>query len=328
MMTGTIEKIEKLKSFEKVVGKTTSTKSFEVNDPLNINDEQKYIAQSRFHILVYGETGVGKEVLAKSIQKAAEIPDDKYIALNCAGLSKELLESELFGHEKGAFTGAISKKKGLVEEFSNGIIFLDEINSMPLSVQAKLLRFLDNKEYRPIGSNKVLSSNCMIIAAGNENIRTLVNNGTFREDLYFRLRTFELYIPPLRKRRDIIPILIKRLSELNIHDDCLRILSKHDYRGNVRELKIILDRLYVLNKGEKNISDTKQIKRILNEMSNEYEYSNIIIPKEIHGKAFIIFRQILANAALSQTSNNAQEAARILGLSHGSVVKKYAEGKD
>jgi len=325
-MTGTIEKVEKLKSFESIIKPVKHRNPFEIYDSFNLSDEVKYISRSKKHVLIIGETGVGKEVLAKELVEESGVNKDKYIAINCAGLSTELLESELFGHEKGAFTGADRKKTGLVKEYNSGAIFLDEINSMPLPVQSKLLRFLDEGEFRPVGCNKTENSNVWIIAAGNENIRMLVKQGKFREDLFYRLSTFELSIPTLRKRIKLLPLLIKRLSDLSFSDDCLKILQEHDYQGNIRELKIILERTALLNKGDRKVTNPSIVRTVIDELNPKYEYTSINIPDEIYGKAFDLMKQILANAALSQTAN-AQEAAKLLGLSHGSVVKKYAKKK-
>jgi transcriptional regulator with PAS, ATPase and Fis domain len=325
-MTGTIEKIERLKAFETTIKPLKARNPFEIVDSMNLSEEVKYLAHSKKQVIIIGDTGVGKEVLAETLIKQSGLEIEKYIAINCAGLSNELLESELFGHEKGAFTGANKKKDGLVKEYSDGAIFLDEVNSMPLPVQAKLLRFLESKEYRPVGSNKTEKSNVWIIAAGNKSIRMLVNEGKFREDLFYRLNTFELYIPPLRKRKELIPNLITRLSGLSFSDECLAMLMDHDYKGNIRELKIILERIAVLNKGETKITNPDIVRTVIDELNPKYEYSDIVIPQELYGKAYDLMKQILSNAALSQ-SKNAQEASKLLGLSHGSVVKKYAGGK-
>jgi len=320
LLTGMKEKIEELNNFKKRLTQSTVTSYNIVEDNINLTEIQKKIALSDSHILIEGPTGVGKEVLAKTLHEESNRKDSKFVALNCAGLSEHLLESELFGHIRGAFTGAFNTKQGIVEEYKNGTLFLDEINSIPLPIQSKLLRFLDSGEYRRLGSNEIKNSKIRIIAASNENIQILVAKGKFREDLYYRLRTYELFIPPLKERIHQVKELIKIIDkDIVFSPKGLALLMHHDYQGNIRELKTILERLKIINNNN-NISD-KSIREVLNEFSEYKQYSEIDIPENLEGKAFKLVRKILTNAALNQADGNTVVASKILGVSHPSISK-------
>lgn len=204
----------------------------------------KKIAKSDGTVLITGETGTGKELFAQSIHNYSDRAKSPFIAFNCAALSAELLESELFGYEEGAFTGAKKEgKKGLFESAHTGTIFLDEIGDMPYALQVKLLRVLEQKEIMRVGGTNIISVDVRIIAATNRNIKHLIEKGLFREDLYYRLNVFNLFIPPLRKRKEDIMIISKYfLSELGydgklISDRLKEVLVKYDWSGNVRELR-------------------------------------------------------------------------------------------
>jgi len=211
------------------------------------------VAVTPFPVLITGETGVGKEILARYIHKCSK--RTPFITLNCAAIPKELTESLLFGHIKGAFTGASENKKGLVAAAQGGSLFLDEIGELPINVQPKLLRFLDQKTYQVVGSTKEERADVRIIAATNRDIKQEIKRGNFREDLYFRLATFPIEIPPLRDRKeDIIALIEKKIKELSktlkktlsIEEKAKSLLLNLSYSGNVRELFNILERASVL----------------------------------------------------------------------------------
>lgn len=166
------------------------------------------------HILIIGESGSGKELVAKALHNGSRRANKRLVAINCASLPSQLLESELFGYAKGAFTGAYASKRGLIEDADGGTLFLDEIGEMPLALQAKLLRFLEDKKIRPLGSGKETEVDVRIVAATNKTFRELIEKGDFREDLYYRLSTFELRVPSLRERREDIPILVDHFIKL------------------------------------------------------------------------------------------------------------------
>ncbi len=218
------------------------------------------VARSSITVLITGESGTGKEVIARAIHNYSDRKDKPFVAVNCAALPPNLLEAELFGYEKGAFTGALSSKKGLFEQASGGTIFLDEIGELPLELQAKLLRVLQDKEVRRIGSEKSKRVDVRIIAATNRNLEEEVKRGNFREDLYFRLNVVKIELPPLRKRReDVIPLayhFIKKFSKefklplKELSEDAVNFLLSYPFPGNVRELENMILRAMVLSSGE------------------------------------------------------------------------------
>ncbi len=209
------------------------------------------------HILIIGESGSGKELVAKALHNRSRRANKRLVAINCASLPSELLESELFGYSKGAFTGAYASKRGLIEDADGGTLFLDEIGEMPLSLQSKLLRFLEDKKIRPLGSGKEIEVDVRVVAATNKTFKELIEKGEFREDLYYRLSTFELRVPSLRERREDIPLLVDHFIRLfsrkfeknisKVDPAFLDYIMQHDLRGNVRELKNIIEREVILS---------------------------------------------------------------------------------
>ena len=214
------------------------------------------IAPTTTTVLLEGESGVGKECAAQYIHQISR-PDAPFVVIDCGSLSPTLIESELFGHEKGAFTGAITRKHGLIEQARRGTLFIDEISELPLQLQTKLLRLLESGTYRPIGASRYQSADTRIIAATNRPLGELSNQGEFRGDLYYRLSAFPIRVPPLREHKDDIPDLahafLKRRAggylHLPLDPAVLERLLQHDYPGNVRELRNILDRAVILAAG-------------------------------------------------------------------------------
>jgi DNA-binding NtrC family response regulator len=210
------------------------------------------VAQCDASILISGETGTGKEVCARTIHQLSTRADRDFIPVNCGAIPVELVENELFGHERGAFTNAASSQAGLIEAADGGTLFLDEIDSLPLLAQVKLLRFLQEKEYRPLGSNKTRQANVRIITATNVNVEKAVRDGILRQDLYYRLNMIPIVLPPLRERSEDIPLLaanflaryaIEFKKPVNgFSPDALQILALHDWPGNVRELEHVVGR--------------------------------------------------------------------------------------
>lgn len=212
------------------------------------------------NVLLIGETGTGKEVIAKAIHKLSHRSDGPYIRVNCGALHENLLESELFGHIKGSFTGAVENKTGRFEAAHGGTIFLDEINSMSPKLQVKLLRVLQEREFERVGESRTIRVDVRVIAATNASLEDLVDEGEFREDLYYRLNVVPILLPPLRERRDDIPALasffLNRFALANkletvpeLTSEVLSSLNSHDWPGNVRELENALERLVVLSDG-------------------------------------------------------------------------------
>jgi transcriptional regulator with GAF, ATPase, and Fis domain len=219
------------------------------------------IAPTDASVLIEGETGTGKDVLARSIHAQSQRKDQPFLIVDCGAVSYSLIESELFGHERGSFTGAVATRQGAFELAGRGSLFLDEVGELPLDLQPKLLRVLESGEYRRVGGNRTLRAEARILAATKRNLRTEVERGKFREDLYFRLAVVPITVPPLRTRREEIPALVEHFlavakkrdpaaPALEIGPETLGALAAHDWPGNVRELRNVLDRaLYVAAAG-------------------------------------------------------------------------------
>ncbi|MCF8240693.1 MAG: sigma-54 dependent transcriptional regulator [Melioribacteraceae bacterium] len=243
----TIEEFQK--KFE-IVGK-----SKEIKDLVDITMQ---VAQSDISVLLYGESGVGKEIFARAIHGFSNRSENRLVSVNCGAIPEGILESELFGHVKGSFTGATDNRKGYFEIADNGTLFLDEIAEMPLTTQVKLLRALETKEFMRIGSERVTNVDVRIIAATNKDLQHEVDAKRFRKDLYFRLKAVSLNIPPLRNRREDIPLLvdyfIKKYAdsnnhpEMNITSKALDILCEHNWPGNIRELKNTIETAAALSR--------------------------------------------------------------------------------
>src|SRR6202046_336499 len=210
-------------------------------------------------VLIQGETGTGKEVIARAIHEGSPRRHNRFVALNCAAIPRELLESELFGHERGAFTGACTQTKGRFQMADGGTLFLDEIGDMPLELQPKLLRALQEREFERLGSAQTVRVNVRVVAATNQDLAELVNKKLFRADLYYRLNVIPICLPPLRERvQDILPLtsffLAKFAAQLNkpidsIPDEVIEVLKAHDWPGNIRELQNFIERAVLFSPG-------------------------------------------------------------------------------
>ncbi len=274
-------------------------------------------------VLILGESGTGKEVTARSIHAASDRARQPFVVVDCAALKGELLESELFGHQKGAFTGAISAKTGLIEVADDGTLFVDEIGEMPLSLQSKLLRVLERGEYRRLGSVEDASSDLRVIAATNRDLATEVQQGLFRRDLYYRLNVLSITLPPLRERREDIPLLamhflrhsrVTMQIEKKLQPKALRKLQSYSWPGNIRELANVLERAVILSGSH-------------NEIRSEH------LPTEIRkaGETPVIMAKVMSLAdaekqavvaALAASKGNKTRAAEVLGVSRLTIRKK------
>lgn len=241
-------KLQKKFGFETVVGRSRAlTEAITISRRVSATDST---------ILLLGETGTGKEVFARAIHYESPRMSKPFVALNCSAFSKELIESELFGHVEGAFTGASKSKKGLVEEADEGTLFMDEIGEMPLDLQAKVLRLVEAREFYRVGDTKLRHVNVRIIAATNRHLEKEIQAGHFRQDLFYRLSVFSIQLPPLRNRIDDISDLVKGFVAefslktnqplLSVSADFIEILKRHPWRGNVRELKNVIERCVIL----------------------------------------------------------------------------------
>jgi len=236
--------------FEKEHEITLRTRSPLFEEVLSLARE---VAKSDVSVLLRGETGTGKEVLARYIHRLSPRKDGPFVVVDCGAIPEHLFESELFGHEKGAYTGATHRKMGLVELANGGTLFMDEIGEIPLPVQAKLLRFAETKSFRRVGGLKEIKVDVRIVSATNRDLREMVREGKFRSDLLYRINTVEIEIPPLRERREDIPILVETFLQKykkKIKPETLRTLMDYEWPGNIRELRNAIERASLLSKGE------------------------------------------------------------------------------
>ncbi len=268
-------------------------------------------AASESTVLILGESGTGKELVAQTIHGNSSRQNNHFIPINCAAMPENLLESELFGHEKGAFTGAIQRKIGKFELASQGTIFLDEIGDMSLSTQAKILRVLQNREVFRLGGNERIDINTRVLAATNRDLDLLVQSGEFRKDLFFRLNVFLIALPPLRERKEDIPELVnhylKMYNLVGIHQEALKLLMEYDWPGNVRELQNVLESAAIMADRIISVSDLPEFRS--RDFPEGYRY---IIPDE--NFQLDQFEKYLIEQALDKASGNKTRAAEILGI--------------
>src|SRR4030043_1342768 len=243
--------VETVRGFDQIISQNKAM--------LKIFELVKKVGYTSTNILIIGESGTGKELIARAIHRQGSRKNGPFVAVNCAAIPPELMESELFGHEKGAFTGAHTRTIGKFEYANGGTLFLDEISTLRPDLQAKLLRVLQEREIERIGSNRPIKIDIRVIAATNTNLEDAVSKGTFRQDLYFRLNVVPISIPPLRERREDIPLLAKHfLNKFNLSfnkripgfsDKAMDVLLRYHWPGNIRELENLIERIIVLSKG-------------------------------------------------------------------------------
>ena len=285
------------------------------------------VAKSNTTVLIEGESGTGKELIARAIHTNSQRSKGPFVAVPCAALPESLLESELFGHEKGAFTGAIATRKGSFELADKGTLFLDEVGDMSLKIQANFLRVLEQREFRRVGGTNLIKVDVRVISATNQDLNKLIKNGKFREDLYYRLNVVSVNPPPLRKRKEDIPLLVehflKKYSIENkkdvkwIHEDALKLLIQYDWPGNVRELENVIERAVVLTKEDFiNYDELPTFVR-----TAEKEEFKTAVDKQLHEvEKEHILRVLKAN------DGNIKKSAKILGIDRTTLynkIKKY-----
>ncbi len=246
------EEIRKYRKHEKLVGEHPAFRA--------VLEKVRIVARTDSTVMIYGESGTGKELIAREIHALSERSDGPFIAINMASIPEDLLESELFGYKKGAFTGATSDKKGLFVAANDGTLFLDEISETSPKLQAKLLRAIETKEITPLGSTRPIKVNVRILAATNKNLKKLVNEGKFREDLYYRLNVITIRIPPLRERKSDIPLLVEYfvrkyarmhgLPHKKFSREAVKLLQQYPWPGNVRELEHVVEQVIILSRSD------------------------------------------------------------------------------
>ncbi len=312
------DQAEEFQAEKRIIGKSVSMK-----------EVYKIIGQvsaNRVTVLLQGESGTGKELVAKSIHYSGITKSEPFIAVNCTAITESLLESELFGHEKGSFTGADRTKKGKFELAGSGTIFLDEISEMSQHLQVKLLRVLQEKEFERVGGESVIPMKARIITATNRNIELLVAEKKFREDLFYRLNVVKIVLPPLRQRKDDIPLLVSSLLQkinqelhknvFKISDEVMALLNQHEWTGNVRELENTLMQAVVLTNGDILLKEHILLK---NQFSDPHASSINLSLAEVESKHIAM--------VLEHTKWNKPKAAEILGISLPTLYSKIESYK-
>jgi len=311
--------------FENIVSKNENMQK--------IFDVIKKVAPYKSTILIMGESGTGKELVAKALHYSSDRSQSPFIPVNCGAIPENLLESELFGHAKGAFTDAIRTKKGLFEEADGGTLFLDEIGELPLQLQVKLLRVLQDGEIRRVGEAKSIKIDVRIVAATVKDLIREVNEGRFREDLFYRLNVFPIHLPPLRERKEDIPMLVAHFIKkynvaigknvAGIHPKALEVLLNYRWFGNVRELENTIERAIVLADGSDIEKDNLPIE--IQGFQEKVQLPPIAEENYSIKKASKIMEINLIQKALEKTKGNHTHAARLLEISHRALLYKIKE---
>jgi len=303
------------KKFGKMIGQSDSIKEV----VLLIQQ----VSKTNATVLITGESGTGKEVAAVEIHKASNRANMPFIAVNCAALPEQLLESELFGHEKGAFTGATNKKKGRFEIADKGTIFLDEIGDMPISMQVKLLRVLQERCFERVGGTETIQVDVRVIATTNSELSSAISKGTFREDLYYRLNVMHIRMPPLRSRKEDIPLLVNHFLEKfdpshskKISSETMKILTRYDWPGNIRELQNAIERPLIVCQSNE-IQPVHLPKELLDSIE---ETSEPIINLPEGGFSLEELEKHLFIKALEKHNYNQTKAAKYLGISRPTLL--------
>ncbi len=283
------------------------------------------VAVSRTNVLIQGDSGTGKELVAKAIHYNSPFRDEPFIVINCSAISDTLLESELFGHVKGAFTDAVCETKGKFEIAGKGTLFLDEVGDVSPNLQSKLLRVIETRDFMKVGGEKVLKTEARIIAATNQNLKSLIDKGRFREDLYYRLKVVEIDLPPLRDRREDIPELVVYLLEKinrelrktvrKVPDEVMKLLMELPWKGNVRELENALTRAVILAKGDIILKENLPLETV-----DEKVIRRELVPLKDVEKSYIQY-------VLNMAKGNKTRTCQILQISRPTLDKKIREYK-
>jgi DNA-binding NtrC family response regulator len=314
------QQVSKRYGFESILGESPA-----IRETINL---AKKVAPTDASVLLLGETGTGKEVFAQAIHNGSKRAGKIFMALNCSAFSKEILESEIFGHKAGAFTGAIKDKKGLIEEATNGTLFLDEIGEMHIDLQSKLLRVLETSEFIKVGDTKSTKVNVRIIAATNRDLLQEVKDGRFREDLFYRLNVFTISLPPLRERTKDIPLLaasfVRQFAQKmnkkieGMDEDFTQRLLHHEWKGNIRELKNIIERAIILTDGTHLTLESLPLEL----QTQPVAQGNILSAFDLSSVEKLHIQRVL-----NHTKGNKTETAKLLNIGLTTLYRKIEEYK-
>ena len=317
--TQLLKELNNFKTLDKMVGKSAELRK--------VSETISKVAPSKATVLITGESGVGKELVADAIHNLSNRKDKPFVKVHCAALSESLLESELFGHEKGSFTGADTMQKGRFELAHGGTIFLDEIGEINQSIQVKILRVLQEKKFERVGGEKTIDVDVRIVAATNKNLEEEVKAGRFREDLYYRLNVVRIQMPSLRERKDDIPLLVKSfLREFNLENEknvtgfdakSKAAILKYNWPGNIRELRNCVECAVVMCNGEEITLEDLPVS-----VRESVEDKNIIIP---HGITLDEAEKIIIQNSLTMEGGNKTKVAQILGIGRKTLHRKLQE---
>jgi two-component system NtrC family response regulator len=318
------KQLNRKQSFDSIIGKSTAI--------ISVIESARKVATTDATVLLTGETGTGKEVFAQAIHHASKRNKNNFTAINCSAFGKDLLENELFGHKAGAFTGALKDSKGIFEEANHGTVFLDEIGEMPLDLQAKLLRVLESGEFLKVGDNKPIKTDVRIIAATNRDLKTEIDKGNFREDLYYRINIFQIKLPALKERVEDIEILVrfflksfsmktgKNIS--SVSSDYLKALKNHPWKGNIRELRNVIERSVILTDSHELEIDSLPLD--ISVYNNEIHSSQT---KMMSAFSMASAEKVHIQKVLNHTKGNKAEAARLLEIGIATLYRKVEEYK-
>jgi transcriptional regulator with PAS, ATPase and Fis domain len=316
--------------FKNIIGKSRS-----IRDAVDL--ARRVSAARRTTVLLIGETGTGKELFARGIHYSGAAAHEPFVAINCAAIPESLLESELFGHEKGAFTGAIARKHGLLELAGPGTIFLDEIHQLPQPLQPKLLRALESRAVRRLGGFDEIRNECRVVAAAGTMLEQVVATGEFREDLYYRLNVFTISIPPLRERYEDIELIANHFLEQQTREyqaprrfseEAVAAMLNHRWPGNVRELKNVVERAAILS-GDARVVRPEHLmiqRRTSARPASLADGGDIHIPRA--GKSLAEIEREAVRITLQMTGGNQAAAARLLQISRPTLAKKLQEARN
>ena len=313
------EQIDKEYNFNHIIGESTAMKQ--------VYKMVERVSQATSNVLVTGQSGTGKELVARAIHSNSDRAKKPFLAINCGAIPENLVESELFGHKKGAFTGATEDKEGVFVAANGGTVFLDEVAEIPLNLQVNLLRVLQEREVKPVGSNQTLSFDTRIIAATNKNLKEEVENNNFRDDLYYRLNVVEIPLPPLQQRREDIPLLAhhflkKYNKELKrnlkgIASEAMGAMMAYEWKGQVRELENVIERAVLLSDG-----DYLSLDDLPNSLQQPSEDGEFQMDNDKLDEAMQVFEKHHIQSVLKRTDGNKSEAARLLGIDPSTLYRK------